>query len=71
MLNGLHSSWYVGKIQRSLAEKLVSAHGYPRGTFLVRKRDSGNEYALTINDSDMNNGGNVVDVKVHYRLTAI
>lgn len=60
--------WYVGKIQRSLAEKLVSAHGFPRGTFLVRKRDSGQEYALTINDSETgNSNGNVVDVK-HYKI---
>lgn len=60
--------WYVGKIQRSLAEKLVSANGFPRGTFLVRKRDSGQEYALTINDSETgNSNGNVVDVK-HYKI---
>ncbi|KAI6218060.1 Tyrosine-protein kinase [Aphelenchoides besseyi] len=56
--------WFVGKIQRSLAEKLVSASGLPRGTFLVRQRDSGHEYALTINDSS--HPGNF-DVK-HYKI---
>lgn len=35
-----------------MAEKLVSAANLPRGTFLVRRRDIENEYALTINDSE-------------------
>lgn len=57
--------WFAGKIQRSLAEKLVSAQGNPRGTFLVRKRDSGgNEYALTINDCKI---PLEMDVK-HYKI---
>jgi hypothetical protein len=42
--------WFAGKIQRSMAEKLVLAGKMPRGTFLVRKREGG-EFALTINDS--------------------
>jgi hypothetical protein len=45
----------VGKIQRSLAEKLVSAHGFPRGTFLVRKRGmiekSSQNYLFKFNDN--------------------
>ncbi|KAI6234450.1 Variant SH3 domain containing protein [Aphelenchoides fujianensis] len=56
--------WFVGKIQRSLAEKLVSAPGLPRGTFLVRQRDSGHEYALTINDSQR---PGEIDTK-HYKI---
>ncbi|CAD5209221.1 unnamed protein product [Bursaphelenchus xylophilus] len=55
--------WFAGRIQRSLAEKLVTAQNMPRGTFLVRKRDSGNEYALTINDSREDR----VEVK-HYKI---
>uniref|UniRef100_A0A915EB30 Tyrosine-protein kinase n=1 Tax=Ditylenchus dipsaci TaxID=166011 RepID=A0A915EB30_9BILA len=55
--------WYAGKIQRSLAEKLVFASNLPRGTFLIRKREPSNEYALTINDSK----GNSYEVK-HYKI---
>lgn len=55
--------WYAGKIQRSQAEKLVFANNLPRGTFLVRKRDLNNEYALTINDCH----GGSIEVK-HYKI---
>uniref|UniRef100_A0AC34FHA0 Tyrosine-protein kinase n=1 Tax=Panagrolaimus sp. ES5 TaxID=591445 RepID=A0AC34FHA0_9BILA len=44
--------WFSGKLTRSMAEKLVSAPNLPRGTFLIRKRDHENEYALTINDAE-------------------
>ena len=58
--------WFAGKLTRSMAEKLVSAPNLPRGTFLIRKRDHENEYALTINDADNArlNGPNVK----HYRI---
>uniref|UniRef100_A0A914E150 Tyrosine-protein kinase n=1 Tax=Acrobeloides nanus TaxID=290746 RepID=A0A914E150_9BILA len=58
--------WYTGKIPRSMAEKLVSAANLPRGTFLVRKRDCENEYALTINDSE-NSRAYGCNVK-HYKI---
>uniref|UniRef100_A0A183BUU1 Tyrosine-protein kinase n=1 Tax=Globodera pallida TaxID=36090 RepID=A0A183BUU1_GLOPA len=54
--------WYAGKIQRSMAEKLVLAGKMPRGTFLVRKREGG-EFALTINDSKEDS----LEVK-HYKI---
>lgn len=47
-----------------MAEKIVSAPNLPRGTFLVRRRDQENEYALTINDSD---NGRITNVK-HYKI---
>jgi len=56
--------WFAGKITRSMAEKIVSAPNLPRGTFLVRRRDQENEYALTINDSD---NGRITNVK-HYKI---
>jgi len=49
-----------------MAEKLVSAANLPRGTFLVRKRDCENEYALTINDSE-NSRAYGCNVK-HYKI---
>lgn len=54
--------WFAGKIQRSMAEKLVLAGKMPRGTFLVRKREGG-EFALTINDSKEDS----LEVK-HYKI---
>lgn len=42
----------------------MSAGNLPRGTFLVRKRDTTDEYALTINDS---RNGEIFDVK-HYKI---
>lgn len=54
----------MGKIQRSLAEKLVCAKNFPRGTFLIRKREMPNEYALTINDSRTEGS---MEVK-HYKI---
>uniref|UniRef100_A0A7E4UQQ5 Tyrosine-protein kinase n=1 Tax=Panagrellus redivivus TaxID=6233 RepID=A0A7E4UQQ5_PANRE len=58
--------WYAGHIARSMAEKLVCAPHLPRGTFLVRRRDQDNEYALTINDT-MDNHRRGPAVK-HYKI---
>uniref|UniRef100_A0A915KSP9 Uncharacterized protein n=1 Tax=Romanomermis culicivorax TaxID=13658 RepID=A0A915KSP9_ROMCU len=53
--------WFAGKIGRSIAEKLVNNPDLPRGTFLIRDRETerhglsqntNNEYALTIKDYD-------------------
>lgn len=56
--------WFAGKIQRSLAEKLVSSYGLPRGTFLIRKREVADEFALTINDSRDDENFNVKHYKI-------
>uniref|UniRef100_A0A1I7SCC5 Tyrosine-protein kinase n=1 Tax=Bursaphelenchus xylophilus TaxID=6326 RepID=A0A1I7SCC5_BURXY len=53
--------WYAGRIQRGLAEKLVTSANMSPGAFLVRRRDPGAEFVLTIN----NGGENEVQ---HYKI---
>lgn len=57
--------WYAGRISRNVAERLVLQAKLPKGTYLLRERetDSG-EYALTIRDA--NPAGNH-SVK-HYKI---
>uniref|UniRef100_A0AAF5DC98 Tyrosine-protein kinase n=1 Tax=Strongyloides stercoralis TaxID=6248 RepID=A0AAF5DC98_STRER len=57
--------WFAGKIPRNRAEKLVLSNNLPKGTFLIRERETDiKEYALTIRDSD---DGRVGSVK-HYKI---
>ncbi|KAH7693583.1 serine/threonine-protein kinase RIO3, partial [Aphelenchoides avenae] len=49
--------WFAGRIPRGRAERLVSAPNLPKGTFLIRERETEpREYALTIKDIDDGKG---------------
>lgn len=57
--------WFAGRIPRSRAERLVSASNLPKGTFLIRERESDSlEYALTIKDVDDGKGNSVKHYKI-------
>lgn len=57
--------WFAGKIPRSIAEKMVTSPTMPRGTYLIRDRETENgEYALTIKDFDQERGDSVKHYKI-------
>jgi tyrosine-protein kinase Src len=57
--------WFAGRIARSQAERLVSRQNLPKGTFLIRERETEPlEYALTIRDEINQKGLNVKHYKI-------
>ena len=57
--------WFAGRITRSQAERLVSRQNLPKGTFLIRERETEPlEYALTIRDETTQKGMNVKHYKI-------
>lgn len=66
VFNGIfYCRWFAGKIARSQAERLVSRQNLPKGTFLIRERETEPlEYALTIRDENTQRGLNVKHYKI-------
>uniref|UniRef100_A0A1I8AH43 Tyrosine-protein kinase n=1 Tax=Steinernema glaseri TaxID=37863 RepID=A0A1I8AH43_9BILA len=57
--------WYAGRLPRSRAERIVLSANLPKGTFLIREREADTrEFALTIRDSDNEDGGTVKHYKI-------
>lgn len=57
--------WFAGRISRSAAERLVSCHNLPAGTFLIRERETDQlEYALTIRDMSFERNPSIKHYKI-------